>query len=58
MPYLVDVSYEDYEDHNHYCDTYEEAIEYAKRQNRRYCGIYKLVAEKDACTNEIKEEKE
>ena len=55
MPYLVDVAHEDYEDHNYYCDTYEEAVEYAKRQNRHYCGIYKLVAEKNEYTNEIKE---
>lgn len=58
MPYLVDVCYEDYEDHNYYCDTYEEAVEYTKRQNRRYCNIYKLVAVKDEYTGEVKESKE
>ena len=53
--WLVDVDFEDDEDHNCYCDTYEEAVACAKswEHEGRPCGIYKLVAEKNEWTGEI-----
>lgn len=56
MPYLVDVVCEDYDNHNHYCDTYEEAVEYAEKQKDLYCGIYKLVATKDEFERFVEED--
>lgn len=58
MSYLVDVGYEDYEDHTYYCDTYEEAVEYAKSQTGHSCVICKIVARKNEYTNEVNEESE
>ena len=53
--YLVERDYEDGEGHNTYCDTYEEAVEYANRQTCE-CGIYQLVAFKEK-NGRITEEK-
>lgn len=51
MIYLVDVNYEDGEDHNYYFETYEEALEFAKGLKGDDCGIYKAVSYMDEFGN-------
>lgn len=57
-PYMVEVDYEDGEDHNYNFETLEEAKEFALQMKNHYCNFYSYIGCKNGYNEKIEIEGE
>lgn len=58
MTYLVEVDWEDGENHNYYFDTLEEAKKFALKQKGHRCDIYVYIGYKNEYNESLNIEQE